>query len=270
MGREEFHVYGTEAVKEKGAQTDSEVMDVVDSHPGLDIREIANVLLWQYGKAHGSIQRLKKNNKVILRPARKQGKLAHLVFPYISARRDPNVVVVDKRILDDPKSWMSNHAFAYCLTKDSFGITAAPFAQWHESGVPAGEVDISETSNSLTILLNKKLQNFYMTGNTEFDVASSNNKIIVSILETYFPISGTKTEIGELEEEIEADEEPTSLHSSQERKDLLWHAASKNEKWNELVQENFYHPMVEAQPKRRQVSPVRIRDKRTQFRVIEK
>ncbi len=223
-----LYMQGAAARREIGDQTDDELLETITHHPGLTMYELAKMLEWSFGRTHGSIQRLKEEKKLITRMARKGGKLAHLVFPFQAAGENLGEITIDRKLLEDPAKWEIATAYAYCLTRETIGFSPEENAHWKEVSISEDRVHVDRNQNQFIISLSKRLQDFYMTGNTELDIASSGDRIIVSFLETFLPISGNIAEINELESQIEGETARTMQRSLYGYQRGIWHSAQKN------------------------------------------
>ena len=224
---DELYVQGAAARREIGDQTDGELLAVVTSHPGSTMYELAKILEWSFGRTHGSIQRLKEEMKLTTRAARKGGKLVNLVFPFQAAKADIGEISVDRKLLDNPDEWKTSIAFAYCLTKDTVGFSPRENIPWKNAALYEDRAVVSYDGGGMKIALSKKLQDFYMSGNTDLDVASSGNRVIVSFLQTFLPISGTPKEMSALESQIESDTRRATPGGLYRYQAANWHLSQK-------------------------------------------
>jgi len=70
-----------EAVKRKGADTDWELYQLIDKHPGESIYALSKALNWSTGKVYASVKRLAEDGMVHIERSIKDGRSVLIVKP---------------------------------------------------------------------------------------------------------------------------------------------------------------------------------------------
>lgn len=70
-----------QARREKGGDTDWELYELIDEHPGLSIYELAKLKGWTHGRVHGAVKRLEKSGLVRLEQIVKDSRVKSIVRP---------------------------------------------------------------------------------------------------------------------------------------------------------------------------------------------
>jgi hypothetical protein len=266
-----LYLQGAAARRELGRRTDLELLKTVAYHPGMTIYELSKILEWSVGRTHGSLQRLIDDRKLVTQVVRKTGRHALLVFPFESISAELGEIRVDKRLFDDPTKWDVTSAFAYCLTKDTVGLSPEADQPWKEKSIFEEKVEVKKDDNQVRVTLNKRLQDFYMIGNTELDIATSNNRVIVSFLESYLPITGKPEEMDELESEIQTEIKQRVQRSLLGyQRSILYAKRKQFDDYSVWRQENKYPTRVTLEHLRPPIPEIKDTSRRIKTRTFEK
>ncbi len=162
-----------------GKESDEKLLGVIKQYQGLSLYELARKLSWNSGKVDGSIRRLLKEKKVIIRVLERNGRNVNLV--YSSDYKPSSSIEVPTELLQvGNPSWLST-AYVYALDSTTIGISGKETAEWKEIACYHEKIPIQRTNEKVTLQIPEKIKNFYSMEKKHKIVSINGNNLLVTM-----------------------------------------------------------------------------------------
>ena len=165
------------AKQSRSTLTDNELMDAVNSNPGLSLYELSRKLGWSIGRVDGSVKRLIETDSAHLRLVERSGRRVNLVFPAGSETSNEISIPVD--ILEKGSKVWGNSAIVYALDSETIGVSGGFNEDWERQASFRNRAPVTRDGDNLKIELPDNVKSFYKLDNKQIDVKIESSNVVI-------------------------------------------------------------------------------------------
>lgn len=173
-------------MQNRGRKTDSIVLNMIKENSGLTVKEIANLLGWTNGKVDGSVNRLAKRGKIHIQYFMRKRSFIKRIYPIKEKPRPSNVIEIPKE--DIKIDLWKDEVSVYSLSRGSIGISPTKIDEWEKKAFWKGDVKLIDEDEKLKLELPNKLSDFYRLENSEIDLATNEDLVLITVEEAIVPV----------------------------------------------------------------------------------
>ena len=177
----------TEARISQGQNTDSKVLKIISSNPGLSSYQITKLAGSSNGLIDGSINRLRAKDAIDIRDVLRDGRRIREIYPKGFVHYHEPVIKFGIADISQPENWKDT-AQLYALDRITLGVAPQEEKEWTEKAFAKFDVPLTKDGRGhISVPVPEELQRFYMWGNSSSDVSTVDDLVIVT-LKTEIPI----------------------------------------------------------------------------------
>ena len=165
------------AKQSRSTLTDNELMEAVNSYPGLSLYELSRKLGWSIGRVDGSVKRLIGTDYAHLRLVERSGRRVNLVFPAGADPSDEISIPVD--VLEKGSKVWGNSAIVYALDSETIGVSGGFNEDWERKASFRNRAPITREGDNLKISLPDNVKSFYKLDHRQIDVKIESSNIVI-------------------------------------------------------------------------------------------
>lgn len=171
-------------MKERGEETDQEVLSFISTHPEATVSEIAFELEMSNGKVDGSIKRLEDKREIQVQYYRRNRGLVKKIKLINEIDHQYDEISFPLKSLNK-KLWKEK-AFFCALSRSAIKIT--PEENIIDDCILVKESTIKKVDKNILVKIPEAFVNFYELPNSEIDVSGIGNELFLTIDSTVIPL----------------------------------------------------------------------------------
>jgi hypothetical protein len=162
-----------------GKKSDDTLLAIIQEHQGLSQYELSRKLDWNIGKVDGSLRRLLREKKTIIRVLERNGRNVNLV--YSSDYKPSNSIEIPINLLKVGNPLWLDSAYVYALDSSTIGISGKETDEWKDIACFKEKIPIQRTAEKVTLKIPEKVKSFYNMEKKHTVVSVNGNNLLITV-----------------------------------------------------------------------------------------
>jgi len=163
----------------RGRESDEILLDIIEKYPGLSQYELGKKLKWKAGHVDGSIRRLLKADRILIRVLIRNGRRVNLVYP--KGQKPLNIIEVPTELLARANPVWNESAFVYALDSSTIGVSGCEVPEWKETSCFLEKIPIQEAEEKMVFQIPESFWRFYNLERKHRVVSLNGNNLLITV-----------------------------------------------------------------------------------------
>lgn len=163
----------------RGRESDKILLSTIEKYPGLSQYELGKKLKWKAGHVDGSVRRLLKANKIIIKVLERNGRRVNLIYP--KDQKPSNIIEVPTKLLTICNPVWNENAFIYALDRSTIGISGHEIPEWKEISCFLEKIPLRKKEGKMILQIPEAFWRFYNLERKHRVVSLNGNNLLITV-----------------------------------------------------------------------------------------